>query len=141
MLCCFLSSGVAAQDIQDNTNADQPLNTVSLTIYGLAPVAVYERLIPIHEKVGVIASFGGFYYGDVYLGYTVGATLYTGTPKHRAELGGAYLNDALTLAYGAYRYTGKNGLFAKGGLGYTFMPDDGDGENGVVPILAIGYAF
>jgi hypothetical protein len=135
-LICLLSSGATAQYTQVVSKEKHHLNTVSLTVYGLAPIAVYERIIPIGVKFGVIGSIGGFYYGDTYLGYSLGATFYAGSTKHKGELGAVYLNEVLTIGYGAYRYTSSSGLFVKGGLGYVFMQ-----EGGVVPILALGYAF
>jgi|GEM_PF-4977313 len=138
MILCFLSSVAIGQDAQ--VKSDEPrLNTASITVYGLAPVAVYERILPFGDNFGAIASAGLFFYGSDTYGYSLGATFYVGTDKHKGELGAVYLNEVLPIAYGSYRYTNASGLFAKGGLGYTFM-DDGE-EGGVVPILAIGYAF
>lgn len=118
----------------------QRKNAISLTVYGLAPVAVYERIFPLGEKYGLIGSVGGFYYGKDYLGYTAGATFYVGSDKHKAEFGGVYLNNVLTVGYGAYRFVANSGLFLKGGIGYVFKPNK-DFESGPVPVLAAGYAF
>ncbi len=142
LICVMLLLGLRglAQNAYLEPKHEHRLNVVSLTVYGLAPIAVYERIIPFGDNFGIIGSVGGFYYGKDYLGYSLGATIYAGTPKHKAEFGGVYLNEVLSIAYGAYRFTGNSGLFAKGGLGYAFMPGD-DFESGVVPILAIGFAF
>ncbi|MFY0643505.1 MAG: hypothetical protein JXR19_03490 [Bacteroidia bacterium] len=136
LLVCLLTSGVMAQDAVYKAK----LNTVSLTVYGLAPIAVYERIIPFGEKFGMIASAGGFYYGDDNLGYSVGTSLYAGAEMHRGEIGAVYINEIFPIVYGTYRYTANSGLFARAGLGYAFI-EDGDREGGIVPIIAIGYSF
>ena len=99
LLICLLSFGASAQDTQVEAKENHRLNTVSLAVYGLAPVAVYERIVPLGEKFAVIGSVGGFYYGDVYLGYSLGATFYVGFPKHKGEFGAVYLNEALAIGY------------------------------------------
>jgi hypothetical protein len=113
-----------------------PLNTISITAYGLAPVAVFERLFPLSNTWGLIGCLGGFYYGGNNAGFSIGTSLYAGNPQKRFEIGVVHLNNKLTISYAAYRCTSQKGLFVKAGLGYVFID-----EPGPAPILAVGYAF
>lgn len=120
------------QGVGQTTETKARNNVISLSTYLPFVSLNYDRYVPLGERFGLIGTAGLLWYdGPIPL---LAASVYTGSARHRVELGGTLVAFELPLIHLAYRYTGSNGFFAKVGLGY--MP----GEEGA-PILGLGYSF
>ena len=108
-------------------------NVVYAQNFFILPSLVYDRQIPIGEKIGVIPSVGVGVYGTYFLPLFT-ASVYYGNPKHRADLGATYWDFEGIAVFTTYRYTAKSGFFAK--AGFLYFPE----EEGI-PIVGIGYSF
>jgi hypothetical protein len=132
LACLLILSATGRAQIENGRVQSEQLNVISANAYVPFVSLNYERIFPYTEKMGFIGLVGlGLYDGPVSI---LAASVYTGGPIHRGELGATLIAWDLPLIHATYRYTHPNGFFGRTGLGYVA------GEEGH-PILSLGYSF